>query len=212
MATTLHRPSLPDKSALNYVDALIDACIDAFEKFQDDAMALNYMGVSGKYRPIVLESERYRIETRKLKADKVLEEIEEIEEISKALKTDMPKEGGYDIRNPKSAEAFQKDQKEMVTARLKVASIRRELFSVGREEDKEEADALNIFFIPLTAEEFAAMLTVEIHEGEEDIKLEKDETKAGPEEASGTTHNDTSPLPFYHDKAGNIVQAPRNKS
>ena len=56
---------------------------------------------------------------------------------------------------------------------MKAAAMRRDLLnlsSVG-ESSGEETEALNIYFIPVTREEFENLATVEIHYGNPDSKL-----------------------------------------
>jgi hypothetical protein len=204
----LVRPTLPEKTDPDYVEALVDACITAFEKFGDDGMSLNYMGVDGKLRPMVLDNPRYKQETRKIMAEKFLEEIEEIESISETLKSESPRESNYDIRNPKEAESFTKDIKDTLTLRLKVADMRRDVLSITKNKEVEENDALNIFFISLTAEEFAAMDNVEIHEGTETAELtnKEKEKAAKAKKRFGDDEEDNEPDPFIIAADGSIEE------
>ena len=203
------RPELPDKSDPGYIDALVDACIMVFERFGDDSMSLNYMGVTSKLRPIVLSNERYKDETRKIQAEKFLQEIEEIEEISKELGKKMPRQSEYDIRNPKDAEKYEKDIKETLSLRLKVADMRREILSINKTKENEENDALNIFFIPLTAEEFAAMPNTEIHEGSDDTDMSSGDDKEKIKKTQTGADIDNTPPPFVIGPDGAITEVQR---
>jgi hypothetical protein len=202
------RPKLPEKNDPDYVEALVDACIEAFRRFGDDGMSLNFMGVDGKLRPIVLDNPKYRQETRMIMAEKFLEEIEEIEGISDTLKDEQPSKGVYDPRNPQSMEDYTKDIKETLTLRLKVASMRRDVLSITKTKEVEENDALNVFFIALTAEEFAAMDNVEIHEGTETTELtstEKEKAKKAKKRFNDD-EEDNEPDPFIIAADGSIEE------
>jgi len=201
----LVRPELPDKNSPEYLPALIDACIMAFEKFGDDAMSLDYMGVTGKTRPLVLENERYRTMTKQSRAEKFLEEINEIEQISKQLKDTAPKESAYDARNPKDVDSYVKDVKDTLALRLKVADMRRDILSIQKTKEAEENDALNVFFIALSAEEFAAMDNVEIHEGTDSAKFEDASKKSIAPKGSGAD-DDHLPDPFFVNADGSLEE------
>lgn len=198
------RPTLPPKDDPTYFDALVEACIVAFEKFGDDAMALDYMGVTGKIRPLVLENERYRTMSKQSRAEKFLEEIDEIEQISRQLKDTAPKESAYDSRNPKDVDNYVKDVKDTLALRLKVADMRRDILSIQKTKEAEENDALNVFFIALTAEEFAAMDNVEIHEGTDAAKFDESKKSVAPK-GSGT-EEDHTPDPFFITEDGSLEE------
>lgn len=201
------RPNLPDKNDPRYLEELISACIGAFRVFGKDSVAMNFMGVAEKLRPLVLENERYKVQTRMAKADKMLEEIEEIEQISKALKNDTPRQPKYDSRNPnqKDMDEYEKNIKENLTLRLKVAEIRRGLLSTTDEDEKDSADALNIYFIPVTREEFAALKSVEVHDGSEDASI-KDQKKTEEHARSAGIVVDDQPDPFIINADGDMVE------
>jgi hypothetical protein len=199
------RPELPEKDDPDYVEKLVDACIFAFVKFGDDTMALDYIGVTGKTRPIVLENERYKTETKRARAEKFLEEIDEIEEISRQLKDTAPKESQYDVRNPKDSDNYVKDVKDTLALRLKVADMRREVLSIQKSKDAEENDALNVFFIALTPAEFEAMSNVEIHEGTDAAKFEESSKKSVAPKSSGV-EDDHEPDSFFVNADGSIEE------
>jgi hypothetical protein len=140
-------------------------------------------------------------------AEKFLEEIEEIEEISKELKNSTPDEGSYDIRNPKDADAYVKDIKDTLNLRLKVADMRRDVLSITKTKEAEENDALNIFYIALTAEEFKAMSNVEIHDGSDDSSISSSEKSVSPTARKRFGPDfDEEPDPFIMSSDGSLEE------
>jgi hypothetical protein len=204
--TSFNRPELPSKNDPEYMGALIDACIGAFEVFQDDTMALDYMGVNGKTRPMVLENEKYKLSTRQLKAEMFLEEIEDVNGIIKSLKEQAPNESQYDIRNPKDASAYTKDFKDTLSLRLKATEQRRELLSISRNKEAEENDALHVFFIALTPTEFEAMTNVEINEGTDDAKMNDGSKKEELQKSAGEDDQQDTKDPFVIGADGSIEE------
>ncbi len=200
------RPELPDRSDPKYVDALINACVDAYRHFLDDGMALDYMGVSGKTRPIVLDNERYKIASRQIKAERFMEEIDDVDDMLADIKKTAPTESGYDIRNPKEQDEFVKDYKETLGHRLKLTQMRRDLLNVTKNKEIEEVDALNVFFIALTAEEFAAMSNVEVHEGSDSVTLQDDVKKEMMQKSSGLDDEDETPDAFIEKADGSFEE------
>lgn len=165
----LVRQELPPEDDKHYKKFVVEQCILAFEVLQSDKLALDWVGVTGKHRAMVLENSEYKRRTRQSTADKHMDMIFELNQISDNLKVEAPDESKYDIRgNPKDAANFEKDTKENTNQRLKVMDIKRDVLRMGHGKDEaSEADSINIFFIGVTAKEFADMDTVEIHEGDD---------------------------------------------
>lgn len=201
-------PHVPEKTEPNYVEALINACIYVYKKFGSDSKTLDYMMVDEKTRAIVLENEKYKRSTKRIDSEKFLAEIDEIEDIAAALKKEIPDEDSYDIRNPKDAAAYEKDTKENVQLRLKVATMRRELLSINKEDEIDDSKAMNVFFIALTAEEFAAMQNVEIHEGTEEASLKEESKDDKAKSVEKFDSDEDMPPPFYVEGDGSIVEIP----
>jgi hypothetical protein len=202
------RPELPDESDPNFMDKAIDACIAAYKILQDDTTALNYMGIKGRIRPIVLKNERYITETRKYKADLMMETIEDTLEMMEELETEevnATKE--FDIRNatPGDVIAMGKDAKERFNQKLKLQDRLADMRNMTKEKENEEVDALNIFFIPLTAQEFQQMQNVEINEGHDaDDTLKSDKKKEELQKAAKVADDDDA-NPFRLDAEGNLI-------
>lgn len=198
--------SLPNVDDPAYIELAVDACIEVFQKLQDNSLAMDYVGVPSKLRSVILGNERYKRETKRMKAKLIWEEIEDIEEMDKELKNSAPDptSGSYDIRDPKSVEEFTKDVKETLALRLKVKQTRRELLSISREDAIEETNALNVYFIPLTEEGFRQMQNVEIHEGSDDVTIKEESTDDGPVKSikSSITQDES----FFIEEDGTITE------
>jgi hypothetical protein len=169
MAARIQLKPLPDKESKEYLPTVIENVVTAFKRFLSDSMALDYCGVLGKTRSFVLDSKEYKGQTKKIKAEAYLDELDDIEAIVAELKGSEVNESDYDMRDSKQVKTYNKDYKDLFAMQLKANELRRNLLQLSQREDEaEEADALNIFFVPVTREEFDAMVTVEIHDGEED--------------------------------------------
>lgn len=181
------------------IDEWVDECIEAYRTFVNDTLALDYVAVTGKYRALVLENERYKTRTRQIKAQKYKEEIEYVEKISKeldALEDDdddefdsteysISQDEMYDPRltpakRKQLAEQRAKEakrngggksrtgHKDFVTMRFQTNKARRELLRLNTEDNAaEEVDALNFFFVALSAPEFEALPTTEVFHNRE---------------------------------------------
>jgi len=171
---------LPDRKHPEYMDILVSNVIQAFHVFLSDTMALDYCGVVGKQRALVTAHKDYRPLTKQSRARKFLQEINEIEALSKEMRESEPSEDDWDIREAKDPEKEYKNRhKDWLNAKLKIAEMRRNLLNMAKTEDeKEEADAMNIFFVGLTREEFAGMEAVEVHTGDESGAKALEEAKA----------------------------------
>jgi hypothetical protein len=203
------RPSLPDEDDPKFFDLAVDACILAFNKLQDAGMALDYIGIKGKLRPIIMKDERFVRTTRMMKAELYMEEIEDAMDMVDELDHEEDiTNGTYDIRNldSKDAAALAKDQKDRFAQRMKLKDRLSELRSISKEKETEEVDALNIFFISLTPEEFAKMQNVEVHEGHDaDNSLKADKKKEELVKAAQEHEATEDVPPFREDSEGNLV-------
>lgn len=160
--------TLPDKASPNYLDAVIQNVIEAYKFFQSDSMALDYCSIRGPLRSTVLAHSDYKTQTRYIRAEKYLEEIEEVQQLTKDLRGTEPSDVDFrDSRDPDKE--YQRQYKDWFAMRLKTAEMRRELLSLSRKDDEsEEASALNIYFVPISREEFEQLKNVEIVDGTQD--------------------------------------------
>jgi len=181
---------VPKKDDPQYFDTVLANCITAYRRFLSDSMSLDYCGITGKQRALILDNKDYKRMTRTIRAEKYLDEIDEVEELSQALRGAEPDEGDEDIREANDPEKeYNKQYKDWFAMKMKAAEMRRDLLKMTKADDeKEEADALNIFFVALTKEEFAAIKEHEVFEGfESDDDPFADGEKAKPVVASAKT-------------------------
>ena len=152
----------------------IPEVLAAYELLLNDAMALDYCGITGKDRKLILNDPVFSSEARKIKAGKYIEEIKDINNIIKTLNVTHTKENARIGDEPE-------DPTKMITLKMKVASMRREMLSLTTsDKDTDEAESLNIFFIDVSREEFERLQNVEIHEGDSDSRLTADSDKEAP--------------------------------
>jgi len=152
----------------------IDEVLIAFELLLNESMALDYCGVTGKDRKLILNNPDFTREAKKIKAGKYIEEIKDINALVKSLGQSG---NGENDRISESDE----DPTKVITLKMKVASMRREMLSLSaNEKETDEAESLNIFFIDVSREDFERMLNVEIQDGEAFATLSSDEGKDTP--------------------------------
>lgn len=201
---------LPPESSPDYYSMAVDAAIAAFAKLQDDTRALDYIGVRGRFRPLILKDEKYIVETRRLKAKMFMEEVDQVEDLIQELDETEPAEEEYDVRNPKQAAEYERDKKDQLNMRLKLMSMRRELLSLNKESRAEEADAVNVYYIAMTREEFEKMQNVEIHLGSKgDDVLVDDTKKEALAKSIKQMVSDEEDMPFFMEADGTLVAMDR---
>ena len=152
----------------------IPEVLEAYELLLNDAMALDYCGITGKERKLILNDPAFTTAARKIKAGKYIEEIKDINGLISSLgrnaNDDNARIGGNE-----------EDVTKIVNLKMKVTSMRRELLSLTtNDKETEESESLNIFFIDISREEFERLLNVEIHDGDINAKLIGDESKEAP--------------------------------
>jgi len=161
-------------SETTYSHDKIPEVLAAFELLLNDSMALDYCGITGKERKLILNDAVFAREARKIKAGKYLEEIKDINEIVKSLGRTKSDD------NARFTDGDE-DPTKMITLKMKATSMRREMLSLSsNDKETEESESLNIFFIDITKEEFERMLNIEIHEGDSNSKLINDIEKEAP--------------------------------
>lgn len=149
--------------------------LEAFKLLLNDSMALDYCGITGKDRKLILNDPEFTKEARRLKAEKYIEEINDINSIIKSL-------GRSNDENARFSDGDE-DPTKILNLKMKVTAMRREMLSLtSSDTETEESESLNIFFIDVTREDFERMLNVEIHEGDENARLVSDESKEAPME------------------------------
>lgn len=176
-------------AASSLLRPMIDEVLEAFKILQNDSLALDYCGIDGGDRALILADPYYSVESKKIKAKKFAEEVSEIDTISSRLRA-IGKTGDTGDDNSRiGVSSDPKVEKEMIVMQMKAAAMRRDLLnlsSVG-ESSGEETEALNIYFIPVTREEFERLSTIEIHYGNPDSKLTDAATSDAPASIRKTT-------------------------
>ncbi len=133
--------------------------LEAFKILLNDSMALDYCGITGKDRKIILNDPYFIKETRRIKAEKYIEEIKEINNLLTALNY-------AEFDENKRFSEFDEDTSKIINLKMKVTALRRELLSLtASDKESEESDGMNIFFIDVSRKEFEKMVNVEVHEG-----------------------------------------------
>lgn len=157
--------------------AKIDEVLVAFELLLNESMALDYCGVTGKDRKLILNNPDFTREAKRIKAGKYIEEIKDINALVQSLG-----QSGHG-ENERFSESDE-DPTKIIALKMKVASMRREMLSLSAsEKETDEAESLNIFFIDVDREEFEKMLNVELQEGDAFATLSSDEGKDTPVDA-----------------------------
>jgi len=152
----------------------IPEVLEAYKLLLNDSMALDYCGVTGKDRMLILNDPIFAREAKKIKAERYIEEIKDINDMIKSIS----KKGSDDNAR---VGAVDEDPTKLITLKMKATSMRREMLSLSSEDtENEETQSLNIFFIDVTREEFLRLENVEVHAGDENAKLVSDENKEAP--------------------------------
>lgn len=167
---------LPAKDTTDYFKILVDNCIIAFRITNNDKDALDANGVIGKERVMILEDEAYQRETKIIRAKRRIDEISEINRLRRSAEfseepddTEETATGEFDIRTGERKAGDRKPKKlfdkGLLDTQLKIFQIQRDIMSEKSVEEEKEGDAINIFFIPVTREEFEKIGTVEVSTG-----------------------------------------------
>jgi hypothetical protein len=167
-----------------YSHPKIPEVLSAFELLLNDSMALDYCGVTGKDRKIILNDPAFSREAKRIKAGKYIEEIQDINNLVRSLGRTGSDE------NARFSDGDE-DPTKVITLKMKVASMRREMLSLSsNDKETDEAESLNIFFIDVTREEFERMQNVEVHEGATHAQLISELDKDAPSEVLNKKRKD----------------------
>ena len=81
---------------------------------------------------------------------------------------DKKKESKQPDKTKKSKDSIIKHSKDLLAMKFKASELRRSMQNINKiEEEAEEANAINYFFIPLTREEFEELEITEVHENKD---------------------------------------------
>jgi len=159
---------------MEYNHPRIPEVLEAFELLLNESMSLDYCGITGRDRKIILNDSDFSRESKRIKAGKYLEEIKDINEIVKSIGRSS---GSENARFNDGDE----DPSKVINLKMKAQSMRREMLSLSsNDKESEESESLNIFFLDVSREEFERMLNIEIHDGDENAKLVGDSEKESP--------------------------------
>lgn len=163
-----------DEQHPDYFRALVRNCVAAYARTYNDRLALDYNQVIGKMRSLVLDDNEYQKQTRSIRAKRIIEEAEELEELAELAKgsgggDDENDPAKYDTRSGAKKSKTAAIDKDEINLRFKVAQERRALFNLNADANEtDEAEALNLFFVPVTREESERLDTVEVNAGDGD--------------------------------------------
>jgi hypothetical protein len=190
---SLTLPPLPDEGDPGYFRALVRNCIMAYEKLPNDRIAMDYCKVTGKLRAMVMDDETYIKETRNIYARQRLEEFEEFEYLKAAASGEEEGDANRDPRGRGAEGRRTAIDRDMLNIRFRAAQHKREILAdINRETGDVEKDAVNIFFVAMSREEFTRLEAVEAYQGSGDIGLDdlitqKEEIPAGSMRLRGQT-------------------------
>jgi len=162
--------------------------LEAFKILLNDSMALDYCGITGKDRKIILNDPFFIRETRRIKAEKYIEEIREINNLLSSLNY-------AEYNENRRFSEFDEDTSKIINLKMKVTAMRRELLSLtASDKESEESEGMNIFFIDVTREEFEKMTNVEVHEGYSENTTFAEEEETTVEKISKIRKKENVPL------------------
>lgn len=171
---------LPDKDSPDYFKALVQSCINAYAKLNNDSLALDFCKISDKrLRVMILDDEEYKRETKSIYARQRLAEVEELEHLaSLAAEDDEGGEGGKYLhpseRGKKGAQKNAAADRDKLNMRFKAAQMKREIMKeMAAVAGSLEQDSVNLMYVPAARDELERLLTVEISAGVEDVDLDK---------------------------------------
>lgn len=162
---------------------------------------------------MILDDDEYKRETKIISAQRIINDISELNNIQRELEYEDEEEeeepGQFDIRNPDAAPKTKKPRKlfdkQQIDLKLKVITQKRDLLKERSKEEEKEGDSINLFFIPVTREEFEKLKTVEISDQSgESHDAYSDDAKETPAERAGEFAEE-QPLGRYEEVDGEMT-------
>jgi len=149
------------------IEQQIDEVLEAYRKLLNDSLALDFCEIHGKDRVLILSNPDYKAKSRKIFAEHYIKEIEDIETLIEDLETTA------DFDSTRVGEEGGDDYSKILRLKMQAQQMRRNLLSLTTGSGElEEADALNVFYVALTPEEFMEMKNAEVHVGVANTKLQ----------------------------------------
>jgi len=161
---------------------LVQSCIESYKTLLNDSLTLDLNRVDDlKVRSMILQDAEYRRETKYIRAQSVVDEINNInklEELASGMgnhsedEHDESNEENWSVRGEfigkkKNKQAARVD-KDALNMQFKAAIEKRELIRGLAAQTSEELDAMNVFFITVSRDEFEQIDTVEVFAGDGD--------------------------------------------
>jgi hypothetical protein len=159
----------PGQQARYAFKALVANCIEAFRTFYDDTLSLDLNRITdSKVRAMILRDSEYQRETKYIRAEKTRRDIQDLDELVR-LAADMGSDA-YDPRDAKNGARQGKaaTDKDTLNMRFKAAQEKRSLLKELADQGSDELDAMNMFFVPVAADELERMDTIEMFAGDGD--------------------------------------------
>lgn len=161
-----------DDAPVNLDDA-IEQTLKAYEVLYNESLALDFVGVSGGSRQVILDDKYFQTKVRQLRAKKYYQEIKDIEATLKKLEEadaseDAEDDSAFPVRGMekkgKKAKENSQINKEILNFSIRLKELSRKIqnLDASSEGEADEKDAFNVYFHPLTKEDYERMETVEI--------------------------------------------------
>jgi len=173
---------LPEKDSPDYFNTLVKNCIAAYEKLNNDSLALDYCKVvDRRLRTLVLNDEEYKRETKSIYARQRLEEVQEHDYLVSLATSEEAEDSGGDEewthpseRGKKKAKEHTAVDRDMLNLRFKALQAKREILrDMANIAGDMERDTVNHAYVGVTREEFEKLATVEINEERNEADFEE---------------------------------------
>lgn len=152
--------------------------LEAYKLLLNEALALDYCGITGNDRKLILNDSSFMKVSKQIKAGKYIEEIEDINSIVRSLSGD-----GLDDNSRMGTS--DEDPSKVINLKLKLSQLRRDMLSLtASDNESDEVDSLNIFFIDVTREEFEKLQTIEFQEGSSETTFTSEDKETPMERAA----------------------------
>jgi len=172
---------LPEEGSPDYFRALVKNCVAAYEKLNNDSLAIDFCKVTDKrLRALILDDEEYKRETKSIYARQRLAEVEELDYLASLAANEEaeddedegwthPSERGKKGSKKKTAAV----DRDMLNIRFKALQLKREAMKdMASVAGDAERDTINHVFLPVSKDEVEKLLVVEIDRGSGDVDFE----------------------------------------
>jgi len=173
--------ALPEKDSPDYFSALVKICIAAYEKLNNDSLAMDFCKVTDKrLRALILDDEEYKRETKSIYARQRLTEVEALDYLASLAareETEDVTEEGWTHPSERGKKGSVKKtaavDRDMLTIRFKALQMKREAMrDMAAVAGDAERDTINHVFMSVGRDDFEKLRTVEIDQGSIDADFE----------------------------------------